>query len=1062
MTHSLQVVRRARTAGFGLVGWVALVCAAASAHAAVVADGRAVRDFNRITFEWPEATRLQSSMSGNVLTVTFDRRVSAPDFSRLLTRLPKVVKSASVKGDGRTVVMKLDKAYRVRNFVSGRMNGVDLLRSEQDTAKTDKKAEEKAKALEKAKAAEKEKAAAIKKLQQKEAKQKAEQAKREKLLAQKAAKEQKQREQAAAKAAAQVAQVQPAATNPPAAATPAPAAEVAPSPKPEETAPITVPDAASTAAPVASPVPDVVIPAPQRIVQGNKHPNAVPLNVTLTASGNDVLVQFPWGQRTAAAAFRRGDTDWVVFDQPAVITVANPKPFAAIIPEISSSNVGQHTVVQMRAPSLNGLRMVPANNGNGWQLTLSSMMQEAAQPLAVQAKTGGTQKSSILVAALEPAPSVTVQDPVVGDTLVLVPTYTGGQGVEPGRRMVELDVPSTAQGVVVIPHVADISITPQRNGLKITTSDGLQLSEGIPTPRTDMGMDSGGNSLFAKDEMAPPASSTLSDFIAELLPLTAQKGAVANEARRRMAMAYLSEGLATEALGEIETIRSDDLDYYIREKLSAYSALANFLLYRLPESARDFAAPELMNSEEAEYWRVVLAELNGQSDVLFDYQPFRARYARQYPPLVQQRLGVIAADRLVARSRFNEALAVLEGMGKSKLDKDSVTAHAMAYLTGEVLARTGYEEKAEAKWRPLIADLDDRYWRARALYALVNLRLSTGKMTAQEAIDQLEVVRVLWRADPIELQTLTRLAILYMDQKNYRAALRSWREITQAYPNTEDAFKASEKMAETFVYLFNENGAKGMKPLEALALYYEFKDLTPVEEAGDQMIRNLADRLAEVDLLDRAAALLEHQVRFRLQGESRSRVGAQLALLYLFNRQPQRALDVMELTGYGANPEDLQQKRTLLTARALADLKEGERAIALLEDDSSIDAQLLKLDVQWDQGNWDKVVGLGEGLLSNRSDPSAMLTEPEVGALLKLSVAYTFQKDAAQLKYLRDYFSPLVAAGAQKDLFTFLTNDTPIAPENVAQLAQNITQMQGFLSRWRSQVREGGLSKTVQ
>ena len=37
------------------------------------------------------------------------------------------------------------------------------------------------------------------------------------------------------------------------------------------------------------------------------------------------------------------------------------------------------------------------------------------------------------------------------------------------------------------------------------------------------------------------------------------------------------------------------------------------------------------------------------------------------------------------------------------------------------------------------------------------------------------------------------------------------------------------------------------------------------------MIEKLADRLVDVDLLNRAATLLDHQVRFRLQGEDRAK-----------------------------------------------------------------------------------------------------------------------------------------------------------------------------------------------
>ena len=54
------------------------------------------------------------------------------------------------------------------------------------------------------------------------------------------------------------------------------------------------------------------------------------------------------------------------------------------------------------------------------------------------------------------------------------------------------------------------------------------------------------------------------------------------------------------------------------------------------------------------------------------------------------------------------------------------------------------------------------------------------------------------------------------------------------------------------------------------------------------MIRKLSDRLVAVDLLDRASQLLEHQVKFRLKGPERAKVGASLAFINLTNRASRR------------------------------------------------------------------------------------------------------------------------------------------------------------------------------
>ena len=104
----------------------------------------------------------------------------------------------------------------------------------------------------------------------------------------------------------------------------------------------------------------------------------------------------------------------------------------------------------------------------------------------------------------------------------------------------------------------------------------------------------------------------------------------------------------------------------------------------------------------------------------------------------------------------------------------------------------------------------------------------------------------------------------------------------------------ASKMIDFFAGLYLEDRADSMSPITAIALYDEFKELTPPGKKGAEMVQRLADRLVEVDLLDRAAELLQDQVEFRLDGIEKARVGAQLALVYIF---AQKFVDAIENLG---------------------------------------------------------------------------------------------------------------------------------------------------------------------
>ncbi len=239
--------------------------------------------------------------------------------------------------------------------------------------------------------------------------------------------------------------------------------------------------------------------------------------------------------------------------------------------------------------------------------------------------------------------------------------------------------------------------------------------------------------------------------------------------------------------------------------------------------------------------------------------------------------------------------------------------------------------------------------------------------------------------------------------------------------------------------------------------------MPPLGGAGDKMIQGLADRLSSVDLLDRAAGLLDHQVKYRLEGEERSTVGTRLALLHLLNDEPQKALDTLEVTGYGENDTELARQRRHLTATALTELDRPEDAIAILAGDNSPESKIVKLRTYWEMSDWINVIDTGEDILGNRPNLTAPLNKAETETLLRLALAYQFERNTTQLQYLRDYFSPLLPEDSStKNTFLFITNNQgPIDPQNFQAVSQEIANIETFMQSYRDRVNEGGLSSAI-
>src|SRR5690606_4824977 len=168
------------------------------------------------------------------------------------------------------------------------------------------------------------------------------------------------------------------------------------------------------------------------------------------------------------------------------------------------------------------------------------------------------------------------------------------------------------------------------------------------------------------------------------------------------------------------------------------------------------------------------------------------------------------------------------------------------------------------------------------------------------------------------LRTLRLLAELQAAERHYRAAFLSLRSALIVDRRSDLADAIREDMGELFSDLFLNGKADALPPVKALGLFYDFRDLTPVGSRGDEMVRLLADRLVQVDLLDQAADLLKHQVENRLRGAGRAQVAADLAVVYLVARKPQAALQVLRRTDQAELPRLLDRQRRFVEARALS------------------------------------------------------------------------------------------------------------------------------------------------
>jgi tetratricopeptide (TPR) repeat protein len=472
----------------------------------------------------------------------------------------------------------------------------------------------------------------------------------------------------------------------------------------------------------------------------------------------------------------------------------------------------------------------------------------------------------------------------------------------------------------------------------------------------------------------------------------------------------------------------------------------------------DLDSPLVKDDPESKVWQAAAHIGDGQSpDSWSKALTAGLPIFSTYPKPLAWPLAVLSVTASIATGDDDSAQQSLDILDRSIPSK--MEEAELDYLHGSYNEMSGQFDRALDDYDHA-ASGDNREYHAKGALASVELQLKLQRITPQEAVDKIDRLRFSWREEDFEFALLRRLAELQAQAGDYPDALRSLRSLANNYPTNKGTSGVLKMMSDTFAKLYLDGAADSMSPVSAIGLYDEFRDLTPTGAKGDEMIRKLADRLAAVDLLDRAAELLKHQVTYRLQGLDKARVGSQLALLDLLDQQPQQALDALQASEMDGLPAELQQQRRHLKARALSDLDRVTDAIQVLIGDPSAEAAQLRAEIYWRSKNWTEAAAALETLVP-RSDRGTTFDDGSAKLVISWATALCLANDERGLAAVRRSYGPAMAGTPFNDGFTLLTSaldrDVPDMPAITAKIKE-AEGFQTFMSNYKKRMQAGGLS----
>jgi tetratricopeptide (TPR) repeat protein len=464
---------------------------------------------------------------------------------------------------------------------------------------------------------------------------------------------------------------------------------------------------------------------------------------------------------------------------------------------------------------------------------------------------------------------------------------------------------------------------------------------------------------------------------------------------------------------------------------------------------------------EVALWRADLAGETGNDEAAAQGFLDSVGILQIYPRALQTRFALDAAKAMLVTGRTQLAGPLIDVVLKNHPEPAGL---AMAtYLEGRVDEQSGHLDDALKLWREAAA-MNDPPSQARALYARALAMLAANRASPAETVKSLDDLRYVWRGDRFEFDLLRKLGEMQLAQGDAAAGLEALQQAVGYFPDQPETKDVAKETSDAFAALFLGQHGNDLPPLKALVLYDQFHDLEPVGDRRDAIVKRLVDRLVQVDLLDRAAGLLEGQVTDRLQGLDKARGATQLALLRLMDHQPDAAVKALD-QDVGANlPADLARQRQQLRARALMDLGRPQDALALIANDPSRDADRLRADIFWRGHDW-KNAATTLGRLAGAPPADGKIDADAGRIVLSLAAALTLDDDQAELAKLRTAYGPAMAASSFAKAFHVLagsgsTNDSA-DPSTVAGQVAQIGDLQSFMANYGGKTGSDAKAATV-
>ena len=673
-------------------------------------------------------------------------------------------------------------------------------------------------------------------------------------------------------------------------------------------------------------------------------------------------------QGLAMAAFVRQGYLWMVLSQESLSVPPQVSgPDAAALGPIEAVKIDGGSAFRLRLPP--GAYVRPEGGGLVWRLYVQGNAPQLKTVMPDRDFADTASGPVVHIPLRNAVSALRLPDPMVGDDLAVVTNSRADNRLDMADSYVDFDILPAIVGAVLRPKADGlrIAVLPsevtvgRQGGLRITAEGPRAVPKPVTLRQADNAKEAKPTSIFDFKNWALGGPRqyldmrrSIDDKIAAV-PADRKLPEILNGAKFALA-----QGLPQEAVGFINMAEGYMPALADSGDFQAIKGAVAALTGDTDDAAAAFATPSLQALDEVSLWKAYTAAQAGDMDAadkalnekgldLLAGYPARLQTI-MFPPLI---------EAVLTRGDVNVADAMIDAYDRASeqslvTDRDVV----VAYFKGRAAQLRGESDAAVDDFRAAAEGVRGPY-PVRATLALVERGTSAKTISREEAVRKLERFRYGWRGDALETQVLERLGLIYVTSGEQRRGLTILREAATLTNDQAQRDKLVAVMQKAFKELYAGKTKEKMTPIEAAAVAADFAELMPPGAEGEQITMSIADQMVAIDLLDRAADMIEPLVGRTANLSDALKYAERGAAIRILNDQPDQALRMIDKAlnrpdAQGtALPGDDARRIALLRAKAHAELGRTDDALselaALPEDKESLG---LIADISWKAQRW--------------------------------------------------------------------------------------------------------------